>query len=101
MSTKGYFYGFNSIVMIVILLQAVGGLVVAVVVKYADNIVKGFAASFSIITSCILTIMFFGFRPNETFLIGAVSLICLWPVMGVHHHITNYQRHQSLSLIDV
>jgi UDP-sugar transporter A1/2/3 len=36
----------------VTILQAIGGLVVAVVVKYADNILKGFAASFSIVTSC-------------------------------------------------
>jgi UDP-sugar transporter A1/2/3 len=36
---------------IFIIHQAVGGLVVAVVVKYADNILKGFASSFSILTS--------------------------------------------------
>ena len=53
--------------------QAVGGLVVAVVVKYADNILKGFAASFSIITSCILTMILFDFRPNTMFIGGAVS----------------------------
>ena len=45
---------------------------VAVVVKYADNILKGFAASFSIVTSCILCYFFFDFRPNGLFLVGAV-----------------------------
>ena len=55
--------------------QAVGGLVVAVVVKYADNILKGFAASFSIVTSCMLCYLFFDFRPNGLFLVGAVSTI--------------------------
>jgi UDP-sugar transporter A1/2/3 len=49
---KGFFYGYTYVVVAVILLQAIGGLVVAVVVKYADNILKGFAASFSIVTSC-------------------------------------------------
>jgi len=37
----GFFFGYNSMVWTVIFLQAVGGLVVAVVVKYADNILKG------------------------------------------------------------
>jgi UDP-sugar transporter A1/2/3 len=34
----GFFYGYNALVITVIMLQAVGGLVVAVVVKYADNV---------------------------------------------------------------
>lgn len=69
---NGFFFGYSSIVWVVILLQAIGGLVVAVVVKYADNILKGFAASFSIVTSCILCYFFFDFRPNFLFLVGAV-----------------------------
>ena len=35
--------------------------------------VQGFAASFSIVTSCILCYFFFDFKPNGIFLIGAVS----------------------------
>lgn len=68
----GFFYGYNWIVITVILLQAVGGLVVAVVVKYADNILKGFAASFSIVTSCVLCYFFLDFDPSALFLVGAV-----------------------------
>jgi UDP-sugar transporter A1/2/3 len=68
---NGFFYGYNSLVVTVILLQAVGGLIVAVVVKYADNILKGFAASFSIVTSCLLSFFFFDFQPNWEFVIGA------------------------------
>ena len=68
---NGFFYGYSPLVWSVILLQAVGGLVVAVVVKYADNILKGFAASFSIVTSCILCYFFFDFKPSFIFLIGA------------------------------
>lgn len=70
--TNGFFYGYTSLVWMVILLQAIGGLVVAVVVKYADNILKGFAASFSIVTSCILCFFFFDFNPNLMFLVGAI-----------------------------
>lgn len=69
---NGFFYGYNNIVIMVILLQAIGGLVVAVVVKYADNILKGFAASFSIVTSCILSYLAFDFHPSWIFVLGAV-----------------------------
>ena len=40
-TNNGFFYGYTSIVWSVVMLQAIGGLVVAVVVKYADNILKG------------------------------------------------------------
>jgi hypothetical protein len=58
--------------LLVIFLQAVGGLVVAVVVKYADNILKGFAAAFSIITACIICYFFLDFKPTILFAFGAV-----------------------------
>jgi hypothetical protein len=46
---------------------------VSVVVKYADNILKGFAASFSIVTSFILCVFIFDFVPTYGFVFGAVS----------------------------
>ncbi|MCP9264257.1 UDP-N-acetylglucosamine transporter [Dirofilaria immitis] len=51
----GFFQGYNSIIWIVVLLQAYGGLVVALVVKYADNILKGFAVSLSIVLSSLIS----------------------------------------------
>lgn len=36
-------------------LQALGGLVIAAVIKYADNILKGFATSLSIILSTLIS----------------------------------------------
>lgn len=35
--------------------QALGGLVIAAVIKYADNILKGFATSLSIILSTLIS----------------------------------------------
>eukprot|EP00581_Thalassiosira_minuscula_P011207 CAMPEP_0183723154 /NCGR_PEP_ID=MMETSP0737-20130205/14843_1 /TAXON_ID=385413 /ORGANISM="Thalassiosira miniscula, Strain CCMP1093" /LENGTH=379 /DNA_ID=CAMNT_0025953407 /DNA_START=223 /DNA_END=1363 /DNA_ORIENTATION=+ len=43
-SAKGFFVGYSYTVASVIAVQAVGGLIVAVVVKYADNVLKVFAA---------------------------------------------------------
>lgn len=39
----------------VVCVQALGGLIVAMVIKYADNILKGFATSLSIIISALIS----------------------------------------------
>jgi solute carrier family 35 (UDP-sugar transporter), member A1/2/3 len=56
----GFFQGYNTLVWCVILLQALGGIVVAVVIKYADNLLKGFATSISIVLSCLVSYAVFG-----------------------------------------
>lgn len=45
----------------------------AVVVKYADNILKGFAASFAMVITFSISMIFDSFYPNQTFYMGAVS----------------------------
>jgi len=77
---QGFLGGYTTIVWIVVLVQAAGGLIVAVVVKYADNVLKVFATSFSIIISCIISAILFDFRPNFSFLIGA-SLVVIATVL--------------------
>eukprot|EP00571_Detonula_confervacea_P000742 CAMPEP_0172323000 /NCGR_PEP_ID=MMETSP1058-20130122/47553_1 /TAXON_ID=83371 /ORGANISM="Detonula confervacea, Strain CCMP 353" /LENGTH=411 /DNA_ID=CAMNT_0013038895 /DNA_START=97 /DNA_END=1332 /DNA_ORIENTATION=+ len=74
-SRKGFFVGYSPMVVSVITVQAVGGLIVAVVVKYADNVLKVFASSFSILLSCIISAFAFDFRPNLLFLVGAFLVI--------------------------
>ena len=72
----GFYYGYDWIVWFVIGLQSFGGLMVAVVVKYADNILKGFATSAAIILSCIASVFFFDFQISIQFTVGA-SLVML------------------------
>lgn len=74
-SRKGFFVGYSPVVVGVITVQAVGGLIVAVVVKYADNVLKVFASSFSILLSCIISAVAFDFRPNSMFLCGAFLVV--------------------------
>jgi UDP-sugar transporter A1/2/3 len=69
---KGLFHGLGPAAWCTIGLQAVGGLVVAAVVKYADNIVKAFATSVSILLSCFLSYFLFGWKPNRHFVTGAL-----------------------------
>ncbi|XP_008316126.2 UDP-galactose translocator isoform X2 [Cynoglossus semilaevis] len=72
---QGFFFGYTNMVWCVIFNQAFGGLLVAVVVKYADNILKGFATSFSIIVSTVLSIYLFGFHVDFLFTVGAGLVI--------------------------
>uniref|UniRef100_F1L884 UDP-N-acetylglucosamine transporter n=1 Tax=Ascaris suum TaxID=6253 RepID=F1L884_ASCSU len=75
-SENGFFQGYNSVIWIVVLLQAYGGLVIALVVKYADNILKGFAVSLSIIISSFISYWFLNdFQPTVAFVIGASIVI--------------------------
>uniref|UniRef100_A0A8C6WGY2 Solute carrier family 35 member A3a n=1 Tax=Neogobius melanostomus TaxID=47308 RepID=A0A8C6WGY2_9GOBI len=52
---SGMFQGYNTLTWTVVALQALGGLVIAAVIKYADNILKGFATSLSIILSTLIS----------------------------------------------
>ncbi|KAK1801167.1 hypothetical protein P4O66_022664, partial [Electrophorus voltai] len=72
----GMFQGYNSITWTVVSLQALGGLVIAAVIKYADNILKGFATSLSIILSTLISYVWLqDFEPTSVFFLGAVLVI--------------------------
>lgn len=73
---NGFFFGYDLFIWYLVLLQAGGGLIVAVVVKYADNILKGFATSLAIIISCIASIYIFDFNLTLKFTFGAALVIC-------------------------
>eukprot|EP00094_Tigriopus_californicus_P008576 TCALIF_08266-PA protein Name:"Similar to SLC35A2 UDP-galactose translocator (Homo sapiens)" AED:0.10 eAED:0.10 QI:0/0/0.5/0.5/1/1/2/162/360 len=74
-STKGFFHGYDLFVWYLVGLNATGGLLVAVVVKYADNILKGFACSLAIILTCVFSVFFFGFQLSVQFCLGGCLVI--------------------------
>lgn len=74
-SANGFFYGYDLFIYYLVVLQAGGGLIVAVVVKYADNILKGFATSLAIVLSCIFSIYLFHFNLTLQFTCGAALVI--------------------------
>ncbi|XP_020716826.1 UDP-N-acetylglucosamine transporter isoform X2 [Ceratitis capitata] len=74
-SNVGFFHGYDLFIWYLIFLQAGGGLIVAVVVKYADNILKGFATSLAIVVSCVASIYIFEFHLTIRFAVGAGLVI--------------------------
>lgn len=82
-SKDGWFQGYNIWTLLTIALQALGGLVVAFVVKYADNIAKDFATSISLVLTALYSVFYFSF-PLDSLLILGASLVCL-SLFWYHH----------------
>lgn len=71
----GFFAGYNWVVWTAILFQASGGIIVALVINFADNIAKNFATSISIAVSSLASAYFFNFRISAS--------VCISPLHGV------------------
>lgn len=73
----GFFYGYSPLVWSVIALQALGGIVVALVVKHADSLLKGFSTAISIVISCLVSYALFGeVSLSPKFVMGVALVIC-------------------------
>lgn len=73
---SGFFQGYNRMTVAAILLQAVGGLVVAAVLKYADNILKCFGNALSIVFSCVFSwLVVSDFSPTPLFCFGTCLVL--------------------------
>lgn len=59
----------------VVLTQVGGGLVTALVIKYSDNIMKGFATSLAIVISFLAGIVLYHFKVTPAFVIGSTVVV--------------------------
>jgi len=71
----GLVKGYDWLVWAIILINSAGGLIIAVVMKYADNILKAYAQSLAIVFACLGSGIWFNFVPTSAFLIGTVLVI--------------------------
>ncbi|GAA5902970.1 hypothetical protein JCM6882_009659 [Rhodosporidiobolus microsporus] len=71
----GFFDGFHTMAWVVIFLQTVGGLLIAVAIKYADNVAKGFALSISIVFTFLLSVILFDFHLSFSSVIGGATVV--------------------------
>ena len=73
---KPFFHNFSGWVFVLLGLQAGGGLLVAAVMKYADNVLKGLATGVSVVVSSVGSGLLFGTPINTYFSIGAATILC-------------------------
>ncbi|KAJ4983952.1 udp-galactose transporter [Stagonosporopsis vannaccii] len=71
----GFFAGYNWVVWAAIIFQAMGGVIVALVINYADNIAKNFATSISIVISCVVSVVLFDFQVTRSFFGGTLVVL--------------------------
>jgi len=67
--------GLGPVAWAYVIIQAVGGLLIAAVIKYADNILKAFATSVAILVIALVSSAFFGFALSGLFFLGASGVI--------------------------
>ena len=73
------FQNFGGWAWATVLTQVFGGLITALVIKYSDNILKGFATSLSIVLSFLASVALFDFKLTITFVLGStIVLISTW-----------------------
>jgi len=76
---KSYLHGFDMWVWILVGLQSGGGLLVAAVIKYADNVLKGLATGVSVVLSSALSMVFFATPLGPKFVVGgSLILTAVW-----------------------
>ncbi|TKA69582.1 hypothetical protein B0A49_04499 [Cryomyces minteri] len=80
---SGFFVGYNWVVWAAIAMQATGGVVVALVVNYADNIAKNFATSISIVVSFLASVWFFGatIQTNVSSTLSPYFSLSIWGIL--------------------
>jgi len=74
-SDYGFFSGYNRVVWLLVAVQAGGGLLVAAVVKYTDNILKAFATSAALVAVSVVSTLFFNFPISRLFAAGAAFVV--------------------------
>jgi UDP-galactose transporter len=75
LTAKGVLHGFTSKTWMMVTNNAIGGLLVALVIKYADNILRGFASALAVILTAVISVFTFGFELKPAFAIGALVVV--------------------------
>ena len=68
------FQGYNFTTVLVVLAYSFSGLLVSVIMRYADNMIKIYAVAVSMLLTMILSIFLFGFSPSIQLLYGIIII---------------------------
>ncbi|GAX22878.1 solute carrier family 35 (UDP-sugar transporter), member A1/2/3 [Fistulifera solaris] len=73
--TNGLFHNFSSWAALSVVNNAVGGLIVASVLKYADSVLKGYATALAATLTGILSYFMFGTALNSIYFMGIINVL--------------------------
>jgi UDP-sugar transporter A1/2/3 len=79
-----FWRGYNALTVMLVFVHALGGLLVAVVAKYADNILKGFATGVAIVVSGLFGWVFWAYTPTVMFVLGCLLVTVSTVAYHVH-----------------
>ncbi|EME83927.1 uncharacterized protein MYCFIDRAFT_152204 [Pseudocercospora fijiensis CIRAD86] len=71
----GFFTGYNWVVWLVVVLQAVGGILVALALNYSDSMTKSFASSASTVITFVVSAMFMDFSSSFLHVLGTAATL--------------------------
>lgn len=71
----GLFHNFNGMAFLTVLNSAIGGLIVAGVLKYADSVLKGYATAVSVIATGLLSMVLFGTKLHAIYFMGIINVV--------------------------
>lgn len=97
----GFFQGYNSVVLVVIVCQGLTGLLVGLVMKYADAVLKGFSTSVAVVLATLASFLIW---PNHVtldafFLLGASLVMSSVRLYSNHKNLEQLLCHQLSSVI--
>jgi len=72
---NGFFHGYNSLTVVVVLIGSAGGTATALMLKYLDNIYKNFASSMSLVLASICSFFLTGQLYGPKFFLGSF-MVC-------------------------
>merc|ERR1719517_385855 len=72
---KPFCYGFTPWVWVLVMVHAGGGLLVAAIIKYADNVLKGLATGVAVVVSTICSMVLFNTPLTLQFTFGATLIL--------------------------
>ncbi|GMH81271.1 hypothetical protein TrVE_jg8700 [Triparma verrucosa] len=89
---KPFLHGFTATTYALIFLQAGGGLLVAAIVKYIDNVVKGLATGVAVVVSTTFSCLFLGTEVKYQFALGGITILASVWAFSNHEKVAKILR---------
>ncbi|KAJ8599467.1 hypothetical protein CTAYLR_008033 [Chrysophaeum taylorii] len=74
-SSCGFFAGYGGAAWTYVAVKAAGGLLIAAVIKHADNLLKCFATAASVVSVAIISALLYNFHLSPMFFLGASGVV--------------------------